>query len=150
MSNTAPLNHFPAVSYGHALHKTEVVPPQELATEGWSTQQWLHFLEGAADRLDAGSMAKLDRAFAFTSTGNNEILCVWLRLSVQYGYEPANERLEAFLMQVGRRKFLKPIYAEMAKTDAGRERALAIYGRARPMYHSVSTGTLDKIVGWNG
>jgi hypothetical protein len=125
-------------------------PPRELATEGWATQQWLHFLEGAADRLDASSMAKLDRVFAFTRTGNNEILCVWLRLAVQHGYEPADERLDAFLTTVGRRKFLQPIYTELVKTEAGRERALAIYRRARPMYHSVSTRTLDKIVGWEG
>jgi aminopeptidase N len=125
-------------------------PAAEVHTEGWVTQQWLHLLEGLGDGLDAARMADLDRAFGFTHTGNNEILCVWLRLSVQHGYRPADERLERFLMAVGRRKLLKPIYAELAKSEDGRRRALEIYARARPRYHTVSTGTLDKLLGWSG
>lgn len=124
----------------------EGVPASELDAAGWVTQQWLHFLEELADELDAERMGALDEAFGFTSSGNNEVLCVWLRLSVKHGYRPADERLETFLMRVGRRKFLQPIYTELAKTEAGKERGRAIYERARPRYHAVSTGTLDKIL----
>jgi len=56
--------------------------------------------------------------------------------------------LEAFLMQVGRRKFLKPLYAELARTPAGKQRALALYHRARSRYHAVSTATLDELLGY--
>ena len=51
-------------------------------------------------------------------------------------------------MQVGRRKFLKPLYAELAKTPAGKQRALALYHRARSRYHAVSTATLDELLGY--
>ena len=51
-------------------------------------------------------------------------------------------------MTVGRRKYLKPLYTELAKTPAGLERARAIYSKARPRYHAVSTGTIDKILKW--
>ena len=57
-------------------------------------------------------------------------------------------KLESFLMNVGRRKFLKPIYTELAKTEAGSKRAKEIYARARPRYHAISTGTIDGILGW--
>ncbi len=122
----------------------------DVATEGWTTQQWLHFLEALAPALDAEAMAALDGRFGLTSTGNAEILCVWLRLSIQHGYAAADAALERFLTDVGRRKFLQPLYKELCKSAAGKERALAIYARVRPRYHSVSTGTIDAIVGWKG
>jgi aminopeptidase N len=114
----------------------------------WVTHQWLHFLDGMPDALLVAQLAELDAAFAFTNSGNSEILAAWLVLCIRHAHEPAWPRLEQFLLRVGRRKFLKPLYSELAKTAAGKERALAIYGRARPRYHAVATGTLDKILGW--
>lgn len=124
------------------------VEPAELDTRDFVTQQWLTFLEGLDGALDASKMAALDAVFGFTSSGNSEIVCTWLRLSITNGYTPADARLEEFLVTVGRRKFLKPLYTELAKSEAGMKRARAIYERARPRYHSVSAGTVDKIVGW--
>ena len=63
--------------------------------------------------------------------------------------QAADPRLNEFLMNVGRRKYLKPLYSEMAKSDDGMARARAIYAKARPRYHAVSTGTIDKILKWN-
>jgi aminopeptidase N len=119
-----------------------------LATEGWVTQQWQHFLEGIAAGIDAAQMQALDARFGFTRTGNCEILDIWLRLSIQCGYQQADARLEEFLMDVGRRKYLEPLYKELRKTPAGLERAKAIYAKARPRYHAVSSGTIDEVLGW--
>jgi len=120
----------------------------ELDTDGWVTQQWLHFLEGMPADLTAERMAELDATFAFTASDNDEILAVWLRLAIAHGYAAADERLELFLMTVGRRKFLQPLYTELAKTESGKLRAHQIYAQARPRYHSVSTGTIDDILDW--
>ncbi|MBL8860382.1 MAG: M1 family metallopeptidase [Planctomycetes bacterium] len=121
-----------------------------LRTEAWSTQEWLHFLEAIADSADAASMADLDRRFRLTSSGNAEILCVWLRMSIQHGYAAADAAVERFLTDVGRRKFLEPLYRELAKTEAGLARARQIYARVRGRYHAVSRGTIDEVVGWQG
>jgi leukotriene-A4 hydrolase len=117
-----------------------------LATKGWVTQQWLRFLDGLPQDLGAERMAKLDSAFRFTQSGNSEILCAWLKLAIRHRYAAADQKLERFLMDVGRRKFLKPLYTELMKTPEGAARARALYQKARPRYHSVSSGTLDKIV----
>lgn len=119
--------------------------PGELATQGWSTHQWLRFLRGLPDGLTPEQMAALDAAFGFTRSGNSEILCQWLELAIAHGYAPADAALEEFLGTVGRRKFLKPLYVALMKADPERGRALYRANRAR--YHSVSTGTLDGIVG---
>jgi hypothetical protein len=135
----------------HAVEAwTSGTPAAELDTDGWVTQQWLHFLSALPDSLSTERMTELDQAFGFTQSGNSEILAAWLRLAIRHGYAPADERLEAFLMRVGRRKFLQPLYTELCRTDAGRARARAIYANARPRYHAVSRGTIDGIVGWSG
>lgn len=119
-----------------------------LVTDGWCTQQWLHFLEGIAGNLDAQGLAALDARHRFTQSGNCEILDVWLRLAIQCGYSAADARCEQFLGEVGRRKYLEPLYKELVKTPAGLERARRIYSGARAHYHAVSRGTIDELLGW--
>jgi leukotriene-A4 hydrolase len=111
-------------------------------TSGWSTHQWLHFLR----TQNPPDMARLDREFHFSGSGNSEILHEWLLMGVKAGYAPALERVEGFLCSVGRRKFLKGIYVELMKTPAGKERARAIYAKARAGYHPIAQGTIDEIV----
>ncbi len=121
-------------------------PPERLDVSGFVTQQWIHFLESLPVGVGAAELARLDGAFRLTETGNSEILCVWLRRSIEAGYADADERLERFLLEVGRRKYLKPLYTALAKTEEGKARARRIYEQARPRYHSVSTGTIDEIL----
>jgi leukotriene-A4 hydrolase len=119
-----------------------------LETKGWVTQQWERFIQGLPDSVALERLAELDKAFGFTASHNSEILCDWLVVAIRRHYKGADERLSQFLMEVGRRKFLKPIYTELAKTPEGLEKARTIYAKARPRYHAVSTGTIDKILKW--
>jgi leukotriene-A4 hydrolase len=121
-----------------------------LDTREWVTQQWERFIQGLPDTISVERLAELDRAFGFTASHNSEILCDWLVVAIQRHYTATNGRLSEFLMEVGRRKYLKPLYTELAKTPEGLERARAIYAKARPRYHAVSTGTIDKILKWTG
>ncbi|MCE9593840.1 MAG: M1 family metallopeptidase [Planctomycetes bacterium] len=123
-------------------------PAKQLATQGWVTQQWQHFIHTVPPDVSIERMVELDDAFHFTSTHNCEILCDWLVLAVRRRYLAADERLSEFLVSVGRRKFLKPLYSELAKTPEGLARARAIYAEARPRYHAVSTATVDKLLDW--
>jgi leukotriene-A4 hydrolase len=116
---------------------------QTIETSRWSTQEWLHFLR----TLENPGLARLDREFHFSQTGNSEILCQWLQLSIRARYEPAFPLLEKFLCSVGRRKFLKPLYGELLKTPEGSELARNIYRRARFGYHFIARNTLDAMMG---
>jgi aminopeptidase N len=120
---------------------------KELPTGGWVTQQWLRFLAGLGTPT-AAQLQTLDQQFAFTRSGNSEILCSWLVLAVRADYRAVDRRLELFLMTVGRRKFLKPIYEALLAAPDGKARAMAIYQKARPRYHAVSQRTLDAMLGW--
>jgi leukotriene-A4 hydrolase len=125
-------------------------PPSQLPTADWTTQHWLRFLRNLPPALTAAQMTDLDTAFRLTQTGNDEILDVWLLLSIRHGYAPAAPTLERFLLTVGRRKYVQPLYAELAKTPAGEENALRIYQRARPGYHPTTQAAVDKILDWRG
>ena len=92
-------------------------------------------------------MGALDAAFHLTGSGNSEILFTWLRLAIPRHYEPAVPALEQFLTSQGRRKFLTPLYKDLLASRWGKEEAKRIYLKARPLYHSVATATLDPIVG---
>lgn len=119
----------------------------ELGTEDWVTQQWLRFLSGIQKPTQA-QMKALDKAFSLTRSGNSEILSAWLAIATRNNYAPANARLDLFLMTVGRRKFLVPLYQALLEADNGKERAMAIYKRARMRYHAVSQRTLDEMLGY--
>ena len=121
-------------------------PASELETRGWVTQQWLRFLDALPDELRVTQLAELDRTFRLTQSGNSEILCAWLVICAHNRYGAADRATAEFLLRVGRRKFLKPIYAELAKTPAGLRRAREIYALARPRYHAVATRTLDDLL----
>lgn len=112
----------------------------------WTTHHWLHFLRKLPRDLEIAKLVELDKAFGFTSTGNSEIAAEWFVLSLSLGYEEVNEEVEEFLINVGRRKFLVPIYRALIEADPTMERAKAIYSQARPNYHSVSTNTLDEML----
>jgi leukotriene-A4 hydrolase len=123
-------------------------PAARLATQKWSTHEWIHFLRHLPKSLTLAQMTDLDAAHGFTSSGNSEILHEWLLQAIEHRYEPAYDALERFLLRQGRRKFLKPLYQKLAETPEGLERARRIYTKARPMYHSVSYRTIDQILKW--
>jgi len=134
----------------------------KIPAAAWTTQEWLHFLKTVQDEVSvptsregdrvkaADRMVELDQAFHLTRSGNSEIAFQWLLMSIRNRYEPANQRLEEFLMTIGRRKFIKPLYEELAKTPEGKERALAIYRQARPTYHPIAVTTIDDVLKWSG
>ena len=121
----------------------------ELETGSWSTQEWLHFLSVASADLSAERMAALDAAFGLTGSGNAEIAHQWLLAAIRAGYGRADDRLDRYLVGIGRRKLIAPLYEALSATPSGRERALGIYRRARPGYHPISVDAIDAILGWD-
>ena len=68
------------------------------------------------------------------------------------GYDRAvyKKTVEEFLVKVGRRKFIVPMYESMLNGDEKRQQwAREIYKKARPAYHPLSQGTLDALFASN-
>ena len=129
----------------NAIHSFEKgYPLANINSAKWSSHEWLHFLRKLPKDSSLKDLKKLDTAFEFTTSGNSEILNAWFQLTIPTGYKAADNALEDFLMTVGRRKFLQPLYEALYLKDP--LRAKRIYKNARENYHSVSTQTLDAIV----
>lgn len=123
--------------------------PQQLSTLNWSSHEWLYFLRSLPEEMTLAQMKELDEAFHFTDSGNAEILAAWLGIAVRNDYKEAYPALRNFLVEVGRRKFLVPLYKALIQNEEGKKLALEIYKEARPNYHYVSVSTLDELLGYN-
>lgn len=117
-----------------------------LPWKDWVYQEKYRFLSNLPDNTTPERMAELDAAWQIGATGNNEVLFAWLEQAIRSQYKVSYPRLREFLTEIGRRKFLTPLYRAMLESGQ-KELALGIYEEARANYHSVATGTMDELLG---
>jgi aminopeptidase N len=137
---------FSAVDAARAAWLEGRTPIASLPARDWSTFEWLHFLDNLPAAVPAARLAELDAAFGLTAAGNAEIAHSWLRVAIRNRYAPAWPRLEEYLLTIGRRKLIRPLYEELMRTADGASFAREVYARARPGYHPIAVATLDPIV----
>ena len=122
-------------------------PAVQLATRGWTTQQWQHFLDNLPTSLTRAQLADLDAAFGFTASGNAEIEFSWFRHAIRNRYEPAYAKLEEYLVTIGRRKLIKPLYEDLMASGAENVAfAQRVYAKARAGYHPIAQASLDPVL----
>jgi len=111
----------------------------------WLYQERYRFLKSIPASVTVEKLDELNVTFKVSGTGNNEVLFAWLEQSILKQHTASYPRLESFLINVGRRKFLTPLYKALLETGQT-QMAKDIYKKARPNYHSVSTGTMDELL----
>ena len=112
----------------------------------WTTAEKLRFINSLPRKLPAGRLDELNSKLRLNEAGNYEVMFAWLDLAVGNRYDPAVPALERFLTEQGRRKFVRPLLTDLSKdTEWGRPIAARIYAEARPSYHAVTIGDLDKL-----
>ena len=122
-------------------------PAAAVPYRGWNWAERVRFINALPRELPAARLAELDRAFRLSESGNAEVLFVWLRLGIANRYDPVVPATERFLLAMGRRKFAQPLYQALVRQgDWGRPIAARIYARARPGYHAVTSGPIDRIL----
>jgi leukotriene-A4 hydrolase len=121
-------------------------PAAQLRTAAWSAHEWQHFLDNMPPTVTAAQLAELDRQFALTKNPNSYIAVSWFRQAIRHGYREALPAVERFLLAVGRGRFINPLYRELVKTPDGRAIAERTYARARPTYHPIAQGSVERIL----
>ncbi|MFM7644500.1 MAG: M1 family metallopeptidase [Sphingomonadales bacterium] len=109
-------------------------------------QEWQLFI-GALSNPPAYRLQELDKQFAFSESGNSEILCNWFVLAAKSDYAFQIEpKITAFLGKVGRRKYVLPIYEALASSPKGLQVAKRIFHQSKSNYHSVTRGSVWKML----
>ncbi len=117
-----------------------------LDTARFTTQHWLHLFRHLEADSIKNLMADMDKTYNLSASTNSEIQCDWYLLCISNQYTAADPYLEKYLMEVGRRKFLEPLYERLVETPEGKEKANKIFNKAYKGYHAVSRNTIKEIL----
>ncbi|MCJ8322026.1 MAG: M1 family metallopeptidase [Colwellia sp.] len=125
---------------------TEELTLEELPTNKWTVHQWLHFINSLPIDLSLTKMTMLDEKYQLTASKNAEVAHAWYLLALKSNYDVIFPELKHYLISIGRRKLIVPLYKELAETDNGLSWALDVYSVARPGYHGLAQGSVDALL----
>ncbi|MCO5055131.1 M1 family metallopeptidase [Thermomonas sp.] len=137
---------FATVNAGRIAWQGSGKLPDKSVTGEWSTQEWVHFLEGMPATLKPEQLEQLDATYHFTGTPNGEIAMRWYPLAERSGYAAAREEMGKFLERVGRRKLIIPIYKALVATPGGLAFAEQVFAKAKPATHPITAGTIEQVI----
>ncbi|HEY4059309.1 MAG TPA: M1 family metallopeptidase, partial [Kofleriaceae bacterium] len=121
------------------------VPAKEL-TATWNATEWALFLELAPHPAPFDYCTQLDMAFSFTQSKNYDVLVPWLTLALESTYDAVIPRVEEVLASVGRMKYLRPLYTQLAARPDTRGRAKELFAQNRPTYHPVAQSMVETVL----
>ncbi|RVT47355.1 M1 family peptidase [Rheinheimera sediminis] len=121
----------------------------ELQTNSWSIHHWLHFIGQLAATVDIAQLQQLDQGFGLSQSKNAEVATAWFKVALAKNYSKAIPALEQFLLKVGRRKFVVPLYLQLSQNPEYLEWAKNLYQKARPGYHPLTQSAVDKVLKLN-
>jgi len=120
----------------------------KLTRDTYTPQEWQAFIRQLPESISPERLKNIDEHLHFNTWGNAEVATEWYVLSIKAGYTDIRPNIERFLMKIGRRKFLLPIYTALSEEKESKKWALEVYGRARENYHPVSIMTVDELLGY--
>jgi len=121
------------------------LPTLELDAKNWIALEWMHFLNDIDSKANTAQLKELDDSYGLRSSRNNEIAFRFYLASVHAGYN-VRDPLNAFLMSVGRKKFVLPLYGALQKNPSEAAWAKSLYAKARPRYHPDTQAAVDKLM----
>ena len=121
-------------------------PAKDLSTAGWTTHHWIHFIRNLPLSLTQAQLSELNEAFDFRNSKNAEIKNEWLQQVIARNYQPDFPEIEKFLSAQGRRKYVKLIMSQLARTPDGKQMAREIFERVRPLYHTLTREVAERVL----
>jgi leukotriene-A4 hydrolase len=121
------------------------VPDVDVAMR-WSASEWQLYLESIPTPASHDTAKMLDARFDLTRRKNYEVLCAWLQVAIPAGYDAVLPRSEALLGEVGRMKFLKPIYRALLARPETASLARNAFERHASSYHPIARGIIASLL----
>jgi leukotriene-A4 hydrolase len=141
-------NNAPVSASGRldAIEALDGAPPPDELARSWSPIEWQLYLETLPPTLDSAACAELDARFQLTGSPNYDVLVTWLTRCIPAGYAPALDRTEQVLGEVGRMKYLRPLYQALAERPDTRQHAVQLFERFAAGYHPIAQGTVTRVL----
>ena len=141
---------FAAVDSAVAAYAANGTLPAVRTWNGWTAAEQRRFLERMPEERTDEQLARLDGTLGLSETGNNEVLFLWLEAALRNQYQPAVPQAERFLAEVGRNKFVSPLFTALNESEWGKPIARRIYAETRGSYHAYTRGRVDATLGVSG
>ncbi len=117
----------------------------ELPVENWSPKAMVAFINALRADLSEQQLKELDQSLRLSTTGNVEIARAWFIQVATRRYRPAYGEMSAFLKRYGRTWLIKPVYAALVSNGEDSTLALAIFDKARAVYHPITVAAISSL-----
>ena len=124
-----------------AIGETELA---DIATDNWSPQATIHFINSLPADLTFEKLQVLDAAWGLSATGNAEIARTWFIQVAKRRIESAYEPMRAYLNRNGRARLVTPIYGALAANGHDAKLAQEMFAEARAAYHPMTNGYIER------
>ena len=125
--------------------RTETFEPKVQDIEGWAANQVVVFLDsvqGFAHNLDKKETETMRSIYGFAKSGNAEVVARYFQIALKARDDSVYKPTAELLGNVGRIKFVRPLYEELSKAD--RQLAVETFEKNRDFYHPICRGLVEK------
>ena len=116
----------------------------------WPSQLQIHFLETLLARslaaptppMSRAALRKMDALYSLSKSKNSEVRCRWQRLCIRHREPSIVPQVVAFVKEVGRMKYVRPLYRELYAWEEQRDVAVEAFLEWRQNYHPIAAKML--------
>ncbi len=119
------------------------VRPDAETRAGWSSTEVQLYLQDLPRVIDEAGCRWLDETFALDGQGNYEVLVEWLTIAAGSAYAPALPRVRQVLTDMGRMKYLKPLYLALKNNEDTLAMARELFDAVKETYHPLSRASVE-------
>ncbi|PKA60271.1 leukotriene-A4 hydrolase [Apostasia shenzhenica] len=124
--------------------------PREDEVADWHGQEWELYLENLPNSVEPSQVAALDSCYKLSESADWEVKVAFLQLAISSRCKEYFGAVEKALKQVGRMKYLRPLYtAALCQGRADEEQKMLvrrIFAEAREFYHPIARSVVESII----
>ncbi|KAH6832705.1 peptidase M1 family protein [Perilla frutescens var. hirtella] len=126
--------------------------PNEDEVAHWGGQEWELYLENLPKSVEASQLAALDERYRLAESKDYEVKVAFLQHAILSRCSSYYNEVEKTLKEVGRMKYLRPLYKALVQGNGKEEEKLfarRVFSEACACYHPIAKGVVEAIFAKN-
>lgn len=122
--------------------------PNEDEVAHWGGQEWELYLENLPKSVEASQLAALDERYRLAESKDYEVKVAFLQHAILSRCSSYYNEVEKTLKEVGRMKYLRPLYKALVQGTGKEEEKLfarRVFSEACACYHPIAKGVVEAI-----